>query len=136
MLDTNAVLDAWLFQDVCMAQAVAAISRHEVRWLATPRMRQELVHTLSLPVLQRWQPDMQALLARFDEGAVLCAEPQRTPLRGLWCSDSDDQVFIDLALAQGARWLLTKDRALLKLSRKARALGVQVMPPARWKLTG
>jgi predicted nucleic acid-binding protein len=48
------------------------------------------------------------------------------------CTDPDDQVFIDLALACKARWLLSKDRALLKLARRARALGLSIQPPASW----
>jgi predicted nucleic acid-binding protein len=134
VLDTNAVLDAWLFRNACMATAAAALCRQELLWIATPSMRQELVHTLAAPALQRWQPDVPALLGFFDDHAVLCAEPERTPFRALWCTDGDDQVFIDLALTCGARWLLTKDRALLRLSRKARTLGLLVIPPARWTL--
>ena len=41
-------------------------------------------------------------------------------------------MFIDLALAAGVQWLFTRDRALLRLARKARERGVIVLRPADW----
>jgi predicted nucleic acid-binding protein len=60
-------------------------------------------------------------------------EPPRGPLR---CKDPDDQVFIDLALHVGARWLFTKDAALLKLARRARQRGVGVTSLQQWVSQG
>ena len=134
VLDTNAVLDAWVFKNPCMVPLLQALQQQHVQWIASPAMRQELVHTLCLPLLQRWEPDALAVLAQFDRWAAMQAEPPRTTLRSLWCSDNDDQVFMDLALLQRARWLVTQDRALLRLARKARPFGVQVLPPQRWQL--
>ena len=34
------------------------------------------------------------------------------------CDDPDDQVFIDLALAGEAQWLLSHDKAVLRLRRR------------------
>ena len=50
----------------------------------------------------------------------------------LRCTDADDQKFIDLALGYGARWLLSRDRAVLKLARRAQPLGLAVMTPDAW----
>ena len=58
------------------------------------------------------------------------------PAPRLTCSDPDDQVFIDAALAHGARWLATRDRALLKLRRKALARGLGIVRPGDWRDTG
>lgn len=133
VLDTNAVLDAWLFEDDGMLGVLSALSERRIVWVATQSMREELVHTLLLPALKTWSARADATLACFDGNAQICAEPARTPHRPLWCSDNDDQVFMDLALAQHARWLLTKDRALLRLGRRARPFGVLIMQPARWR---
>jgi putative PIN family toxin of toxin-antitoxin system len=132
VLDTNAVLDAWVFADVGMAPVLAALASGQVLWLASPAMRQELVHALALPQLQRWQADCVRVLGLFDSHATMALDPPTTLHRSLWCSDNYDQIFIDLALAQRARWLLTKDRALLRLARHARRHGVQIVPPLRW----
>ena len=48
------------------------------------------------------------------------------------CTDPDDQTFIDLALSRGAQWLLSRDRAVLKLAKRARVLGLHILTPAAW----
>ena len=48
------------------------------------------------------------------------------------CSDPDDQKFIDLAVAAGARWLVTRDRAVLRLASRMRSAGVLVVTPQAW----
>ena len=53
----------------------------------------------------------------------------RTPCR---CTDPDDQKFIDLALHSGAQWLLSRDRAVLKLAREARQRGLAIVAPHVW----
>jgi predicted nucleic acid-binding protein len=68
----------------------------------------------------------------MDAHATPIAEPQVPPGLALHCTDPDDQVFIDLALVAGARWLVTQDRALLRLARRAALRGVVIVPPARW----
>ena len=135
VLDTNAVLDGWLFKDLGMVDVLRALDGRHMVWVATARMRNELVHTLALPVLQAWQTEAAHTVARFDAMALLCSEPGRTVNRHLWCSDNDDQMFVDLALQRNACWLLTKDKALLKLGRRARPFGVQILHPARWRST-
>jgi predicted nucleic acid-binding protein len=59
----------------------------------------------------------------------MVAEPPRGPLK---CKDPDDQVFIDLALHLNAQWLFTKDAALLKLAKRARLRGTQVLSLQQW----
>ena len=132
VLDTNAVLDWLLFRDPGMQAVQAAIETSAVRWLASPRMREELLRTLSYPALAKWLPNGEHLLATFDQLASICPEPEPTRAGPLLCNDPDDQVFIDLALARQARWLITHDRALHKLARRAALMGLQVLKPKDW----
>ena len=132
VLDTNAVLDWLLFQDTGMQALQTAIEASAVRWLSSRRMREELLRTLHYPTLSRRQPNSEHTLALFDRWAVLCPEPEPTRTGHFVCSDPDDQVFIDLALARGARWLITHDRALHKLSRRAALEGLSVLKPKDW----
>ena len=53
--------------------------------------------------------------------------PQR-----LRCTDPDDQCFIDLAVSRRTPWLITRDHALRRLARRARAFGVAVVTPEGW----
>ena len=131
VLDTNVVLDWLLFRDPCAAAIGAALQDRRLRWAACARMREEFDRTLAKASLARWQPERERLLAFFDQYAIACAEPPPAPLR-LRCDDTDDQVFVDLALACGAVWLLTHDKALLRLRRRMPPLGPHITKPADW----
>jgi predicted nucleic acid-binding protein len=131
-LDTNVALDWLVFRDPAVLPIVVAIERGQVQWIACASMRAELTRTLGYANLARWAPDPERALALFDTHALLLPEPATLP--ALRCSDPDDQVFLDLAAAAGARWLLTHDRALLRLARRARSLGMAVIPPRLWAL--
>lgn len=130
VLDTNVVLDWLLFADRGMATLAAALESGRLRWLACQRMRDEFEHTLRRPELARRQPDSERLLARFDTYVVMLVPPSSAPT--LRCDDLDDQVFIDLAVQAKARWLISHDRAVLRLRRRAAALGLQIAKPANW----
>jgi putative PIN family toxin of toxin-antitoxin system len=129
VLDTNAVLDWLLFQDRRVATLAGAIAGRRVRWLATPAMRDELRHVLERGLAARRSAETSALLAAWDAHAIVVAQAEAHPLR---CADPDDQIFVDLGLASGARWLISRDRALLKLARGAAPLGLRIVEPSRW----
>ena len=131
VLDTNATLDWLVFSDGCMQTLGAAIEQGHVRWLASARMRDELARVLGYANLARWAPDAAQVMGTFDRRAQLCAEPA---FCGWTCADADDQVFIDLASEKAARWLVTHDRALRALARRARQRGITVLPPREWAL--
>jgi predicted nucleic acid-binding protein len=132
VLDTNAVLDWLVFGDPGMQAVATAIQDGAVRWLASPRMREELLRALAYPALARWKPDGERTLTAFDRWALICPEPIATASGPQVCSDPDDQVFYDLAVQHQARWLLSHDRALHKLARHAGRAGVQILRPRDW----
>ena len=133
VLDTNTVLDWLLFQNAGMSALAGAVQAGQVRWVTCARMRDEFQRTLAYANLAAWSPDSERLLACFDRSASVCPTPPATA--SPWqCSDADDQVFVDLALAEGARWLVTHDRAVLRLSKRARAHGLLIGKPAAWHL--
>jgi predicted nucleic acid-binding protein len=129
VLDTNVVLDWLLFRDPSAAAWSAAVEAGTVRWLATPAMRDELAHVLHRGLAAARAADTGALLARWD--ALATTQPEPVPHR-LTCGDADDQKFIDLAFAAGARWLVSRDRALLRLARPAAVSGLTIVTPQRW----
>ena len=133
VLDTNAALDWLVFVDPGMVTLASAVEGGRVRWLVSPRMREELTRTLSYPSLARWKPDSERVLSHFDRWARVCPEPLTPPAAALICTDPDDQVFVDLALTQGARWLVTHDRALHKLARHAAPRGLRIVRPKDWR---
>jgi len=134
VLDTNVVLDWLLFQDAACSRLSSMLLDGQLHWHATASMRSELASVLPRRQFQRWAPDCEHILSSFDRLTKLRSLPPCTavPPAKLRCRDPDDQKFIDLAVAVGARWLFSKDRALLALARPARVHGVQVLTPAQW----
>lgn len=130
VIDTNIVLDLLVFDDPdCVALRVA-LEVGELQWMATAAMREELVRVLGYPLvaarLARNGRDAEGVLASYDRRVHPVDEaPARAPCL---CRDPDDQIFVDLAVAQGAR-LLSKDRALLEMRGPLARLGVEVAVP-------
>lgn len=132
VIDTNTVFDWLLFDDPGAAPLAEAVQAGTVRWLACARMRNEFEHTLQRPTLARWAPVDADLLAAFDRWSLRADDPTHCADPGLQCSDPDDQVFIDLAICERASWLVTHDRALLRLARHARRFKLTICRPADW----
>ena len=133
VIDTNTVLDWLLFDEPSVAPIAAAVESGQLRWLACSSMLNECEHVLSRPEMARWRPDPARVAQAWDRLAVMRPAPTIGPT---WprCTDPDDQVFIDLAIAERATWLVTRDRALLRLRRRAAHFGVQVIRPPEWRL--
>ncbi|MFM2399701.1 MAG: hypothetical protein RL341_1858 [Pseudomonadota bacterium] len=132
VLDTNAVLDWLLFADGGMTQIVHAIIHTQARWIATQPMRDEFERVLAYPALAPRNPDAAAARAAWDRHVHLHDAPAACALT---CSDADDQKFIDLAIAAKANWLISKDKALLALKKKALAHGVAICRPEHALIT-
>jgi len=132
VLDTNVALDWFVFADPSVRGIVRCIQESRMTWLASPSMRAELLRVLDNTCLSAWSPDRGRALAMFDRWARVCDLEPELNAAGLRPSDPDDQAFIDLAMSCRARWLITRDRALLKLARRTRPWGVQVLTPPEW----
>jgi len=126
VLDTNAFLDCWVFDDpaaVPLKRAIEAGAATPVRSSATDA---ELGAVLERPIFRLDDDARSALLLQWNARAALVEVGGSAPLR---CLDPDDQKFLDLAFAVQARALFTKDKALLATASRARRLGLHVVPP-------
>ncbi|HPU52178.1 MAG TPA: PIN domain-containing protein [Burkholderiaceae bacterium] len=131
VIDTNVWLDWLVFDDPVVAVLRSAVADGAIELLATAWMRAELLSVLERPPILARRPDAPLQIEAFDRHVRLC-EP--APRGLLVCTDPADQSFIDLAAHQRARWLLTKDRALLRLARGARARhALWVLTPAAFQ---
>jgi putative PIN family toxin of toxin-antitoxin system len=126
VLDTNIVLDLWLYQDAATPTLLTALETQTVQWLATPVMRDELERVLAYAhIVKRLalsQLTAQDILAQFDAHAQLMPIAAKAMFV---CKDSDDQKFIDLAAAHTTQ-LISKDKAVLTLRNRMARLGVAV----------
>jgi len=125
-------MDWLVFNDPRVQTLAAALGSGALRWLVAPAMRDEIRHVLGRGVAASYAPDLVLIEAQFDahSEAVEAAEPSPR----LACRDPDDQKFIDLALARGARWLVSRDKALLTLAKRAKLRGLVILKPEQWSL--
>ncbi|HQS30531.1 MAG: putative toxin-antitoxin system toxin component, PIN family [Polaromonas sp. 39-63-203] len=125
VLDTNIVLDLFVFKDAASAPLKTALEAGEFDWLATPLMRDELARVLAypqiVPRLNFYQLTAENVLAAFDHHARIVAVAPKSPVT---CSDADDQKFIDLAVAHEAL-LLSKDQHVLSMRKRLLAHGIR-----------
>ncbi|MFC0573009.1 putative toxin-antitoxin system toxin component, PIN family [Paraburkholderia solisilvae] len=136
VLDSNVWIDILVFDDPHTRPIRAALERGALCALIDARCLAELAYVLDYPQFAKRAVDKEAALATVarltqliepaasdDDAAAACALPQ--------CKDRDDQKFIELAHAGRAHWLVSKDRAVLKLARRiARDFGFRIAQPA------
>jgi putative PIN family toxin of toxin-antitoxin system len=126
VLDTNIVLDLWLYKDPATPALLAALENKTVQWLATQVMRDELERVLAYThIVSRLafsQLKAEDILVQFDAHVQLMPI---APKCQFVCKDGDDQKFIDLA-AQHQTQLISKDKAVLTMRNRMARLGVAV----------
>lgn len=126
VLDTNVVLDLFIYEDPATVPLRTVLAEPQTRWLATAVMREELRRVLAYPqVLKRMAArDLaaDAVLAAFDARVQIVDLAPKAPYT---CKDRDDQQFIDLAVAHRAA-LVSKDKAVLCMAKRLATLGVRV----------
>lgn len=132
VLDTNVWLDWLVFDDPGIARIAAAVAAGEAEVVVDAACETELERVLGYPFKGRsLSTERQAECLACCRSLARCAESagseavQRLPK----CSDPDDQKFLELALACGAAFLVTKDRALLDLAGKG--LPFSIVEPDR-----
>ena len=126
VLDTNIVLDLFVYSDPLQANLDKALQAGTLQWLATPAMRVELARVLDYAQVakRRLQNEqtVDAVLAQLD---LLVTYVEAAPKAPYTCKDPDDQLFIDLA-CQHQCLLLSKDNAVLAMRSRLARLGATV----------
>ena len=126
VLDTNIVLDLFVYEDPATVALREQLARPATRWLATDAMREELARVLAYPQIvkrltARGLP-AEAVLALFDHGVEIVSA---APKAAYTCKDADDQAFIDLAVLHKAV-LLSKDAEVLCMAKRLERLSTLV----------
>jgi putative PIN family toxin of toxin-antitoxin system len=128
VLDTNIVLDLWLFNDPLQADLRQALADDQLVWLATAAMQQELAFVLarasSHQLAARRGTDVAAAMAAMNKYCRWVPPAAPTRFR---CKDASDQQFIDLAIARRTL-LISKDKAVLRLAKRVALAGAGLGP--------
>ena len=134
VIDSQSLFDWMVFRNPVCAGWDAALGGQSWEWIFTSEMKAEFDFVSAKGFGERWPVDVDALAVTWARRGRAVEPPG--PLGAgdrLHCSDPDDQKFIDLAIAARAHTLVTRDKALLKLARKAFARhGVRVCRPEIW----
>lgn len=123
VLDTHVWLDWLAFDDPSVAHLKRAVAEGRAEIYMDEACEAELARVLGYPIGKR-VPEKDVQAARLAEARRLASTPDRAPgdaERAALprCRDRDDQKFLELALAARADVLLTKDRELLRLAKRA-----------------
>jgi len=132
VLDTNVCLDLFVFRDPRWQPLMAAMQAGEVATVTRADCRMEWTLVLAYTKLGLDTVAQQTALAEFDRWITL-VDADASAIALPVCKDPDDQKFLELAAASGATTLVSKDKALLKLARRTRKLGLfEILSPTQW----
>jgi putative PIN family toxin of toxin-antitoxin system len=128
VLDTNVWLDWLVFDEPALAPLRAAHAAGRAEIVMDEACEAELArvlaydlgkHTIGAEAQASCIERCRLLAKRLDANAVDFAAPAANAAGALpRCNDPDDQKFLELALAARADVLVTRDQALLDLSRR------------------
>ena len=125
VLDTNIVLDVFVFTDPVAEPLRLGLANKELDWLATQPLRDELARVLAYPKIATklafYKLSESDVLDKFDQHARMV---DVAPKASVTCSDADDQKFIDLAMQHQAL-LLSKDRDIISMRKRLLAQGIR-----------
>ena len=136
VIDSQSLFDWMVFRNPVCERWETALAGLDWEWIFTSELKSEFDFVAAKGFGERWPVDLPALAARWQRHgrAVETPPPLGTAAR-LHCTDADDQKFIDLAIAARAHTLVTRDKALLRLARKAAERhGVRICKPEVWSV--
>jgi uncharacterized protein len=138
VIDTNVCLDLFVFEDPRCTWLMQAFEDGSMQALASDPMRVEWLQVLTRPKLALSTSQQAKAQARYDRW-IRQRKPsaQSHEVRLPRCADADDQMFLELAAEIGASALLSRDRALLVLSKRShKVAGFVVMTPEQFERHG
>ncbi len=133
VLDTNVLVSLYVFADSRFAPLRARVESGEWQAITNAACFDEFRRVLGYPLFALSEEEQQNALATYGAEATcadttLPAAPAALPR----CTDRDDQKFLELARDAAADWLVTADKALLRLARRDRLRGLfRILTPEK-----
>ena len=118
VLDTNVLLDIFVFNDFRAVHLKQTLIDRQVDALATSKTLEEFADVISRPLFCLEQEVQDRILSQWHSIARVLDD--ETLLIAPWqCQDPDDQVFLNLAYTAKPSLLISKDNEVLKLANRA-----------------
>ena len=125
VLDTNVLVSLYVFADSRFAPLRAKIENGEWQAITNEPCFNEFRRVLGYSMFALPEQRQQDALAAYGAHVMRHAGPPPDVIANLpRCKDRDDQKFLELARDSAAGWLVTADKALLRLARRDRLRGL------------
>lgn len=135
VLDTNILLDIFVFDDQRASNLKQALFKREFLALASPKTIEELTDVIARPLFELNDAQQVQILGQWRSLVRLVSDADLAPAPWI-CEDTDDQIFLNLAYTLRPAIIISKDNALLKLANRAASEGILItadyqtlMPP-------
>jgi putative PIN family toxin of toxin-antitoxin system len=123
--DTNVLVSLYVFSDSRFAPLRTKIESGEWQAVTNDACLDEFRRVLGYPLFALPEERQQAALDAYRASVTrIDASPQAIGAELPRCKDRDDQKFLELARDSAADWLVTADKALLRLARRDRLRGL------------
>ena len=134
VLDTNVWIDWLVFDDPSITPIKAAQQDGRIHFVVDEACLEELKVVLAYREFGLDYAQKKNHLAEVARCTIRPDHHEPEPAIVLpRCSDSDDQKFLTLALDAAADWLLTRDKALLRIRpKKLEVAGFRIGTPMEW----
>jgi uncharacterized protein len=136
VLDTNIVLDWLVFEDARLSELERAWDEHRLELITHIPAMEELRRVLTYPQFKLSESEQRAVLESYGSRVRVMPLPDGVTMENLGmpagfprCKDCDDDHFLALAYHHHADAIVSKDRAVLDLAKRARKFGVTVLSP-------
>jgi putative PIN family toxin of toxin-antitoxin system len=118
ILDTNILLDIFVFDDVRANPLRAALLKQEIKAYSCRATLDELADVISRPLFSLEAQDQASIISQWQSLSHELDElnMETAPWQ---CQDPDDQIFLNIAYTLRPAILISKDHAVLKLAGKA-----------------
>ena len=114
VLDTNTVLSALLFNQSSLSQLRLFWQSEQLISLASKATISALIRVLAYPKFKLTSVEQRSFLDEYLPYTQTITKPEALP-EPITCRDSNDVMFLELALAGDADYLITGDKDLLVL---------------------
>lgn len=131
VLDTNVLLDLYVYQDPRTAVLRQAIDRNALDLPACDQTLAELADVLARQKFGLSLQRQQEILAHWRAVSRPMSQPEL--VHSAWrCRDKADQVFLDMAWTCRPCMLVSKDLAVLRFAKRAAKEGVLILAAFQW----
>ncbi len=130
VIDTNILLDLYVFQDPEGAALKAQINAGEMLPVASAATNAEFEEVISREKFGLSPQAQAAIISDWMQRSSLqnATHITRAPWR---CKDQDDQKFLDLAFSIRPCALISKDKQVLRFKKRAQREGVQIVASSK-----